>query len=533
MNKSDKQQITAADRTAQKIDKLYKVIINEIVALTKSTKIKDVSDVAFLFSQYPILEVKIDELLNDFSSNVTDIIMQASAKEWNNAIEKNNGIITPYLQRKLLSEEQIKTYTNRNTEALNAFQTRKTNGLNLSDRVWKYTNQFKNELEMSLDLGLREGKSAQQISRDVRKYLNEPNALFRRVRDQHGNLHLSKRAQNYNPGQGVYRSSYKNAMRLARTEVNMAYRASDIEKYRQLDFVIGYEVRRSNHTYGCSVCESLKGKYPKDFQFVGWHPQCRCYTVPILRPLDEFIAELNEEEIETKTNAIEDVPDNFKQWAVDNKERMKNAQSVPYWWKDNEKYTNFNLQKEVNALIEKANKSKEYVEQIVKEIAEKYNGKVTGINLKTKNSIFRKVLTELNRDVSQVKDSVRTTIILTEENMQFFLADSKKMSIFTHLKIQLPEEFAGYSGILTNIKTSENIFAEIQFNTDKMIFTKEKPANAIRIIGKNRWEKIKKETGMEGGLGHLFYEEMRLLNKSSQKFLELKKKSEEYYSNFR
>ena len=98
------------------------------------------------------------------------------------------------------------------------------NGLNLSDRIWNYTNSFKEEIEMGLDIGLGEGKSASELSSELKRYLNNPDELFRRVRDKHGNLHLSSRAKAYHPGRGVYRSSYKNAMRLAGTETNMAYR---------------------------------------------------------------------------------------------------------------------------------------------------------------------------------------------------------------------------------------------------------------------------------------------------------------------
>lgn len=343
MNPSDKRQISSADRLAKKIDKLYQLLIREVGRL--STEIKDFdSEKPFDFNKYPKIKKQIDKLLKEFSENAIDIINQATEQEWNEAVKKNNSIITPYLQRKLLTKEQIAAYTHRNTEALRAFQERKTDGLDLSDRIWKYTNQFRNEIEMSLDLGLSDGRSAQQISRDIRQYLNEPNLLFRRVRDKHGNLHLSKRAKDYNPGKGIYRSSYKNAMRVARTEVNMAYRASDMEKYQQLDFVLGYEVKRSNRVFGCSVCESLKGKYPKDFVFLGWHPQCRCYTVPILQKVDDFIKELQGED--TKKEYITDVPDNFKQWVSDNKDRIDNAQSLPLFLKDNKVHLE-NTQKQI------------------------------------------------------------------------------------------------------------------------------------------------------------------------------------------
>ena len=93
----------------------------------------------------------------------------------------------------------------------------------------------------------------------------------------------------YNPGGGVYRSSYKNAMRLTRTEINMSYREADHLRWQEMDFVVGIEIRRSNHEYGCNVCESLKGKYPKDFKFSGWHPHCRCHAIPILATEEELL----------------------------------------------------------------------------------------------------------------------------------------------------------------------------------------------------------------------------------------------------
>lgn len=44
---------------------------------------------------------------------------------------------------------------------------------------------------MGLDLGIRSGKSAATMTRDLRQYLRHPDKLFRRVRDEHGLLKLS------------------------------------------------------------------------------------------------------------------------------------------------------------------------------------------------------------------------------------------------------------------------------------------------------------------------------------------------------
>lgn len=214
-------------------------------------------------------------------------------------------------------------------------------GMGLSDRVWRLTDQFKGELEMALELGLGDGKSAADLSRDVREYLNEPHKLFRRVRNEKGQLRLSKSAAAYHPGQGVYRSSFKNALRLTATENNMAYRTADHERWQQLDFVIGIEILLSNNHPCEDICDELIGVYPKTFKFVGWHPFCRCIAVPKLADEDEFIARqqalIDGENVPEGgySGEITEYPDAFTTWVQNNAERIENASTVPYFVRDN------------------------------------------------------------------------------------------------------------------------------------------------------------------------------------------------------
>lgn len=86
-----------------------------------------------------------------------------------------------------------------------------------------------------------------------------------------------------------------------------------------------------------------KGCYPKDFKFTGWHPLCRCHAVSILKTdeeIDEDIQRiLDGEPLDGKSvNRVNDVPKDFKQWLKDNGERIKKANSQPYFLRDNEKY---------------------------------------------------------------------------------------------------------------------------------------------------------------------------------------------------
>ena len=177
--------------------------------------------------------------------------------------------------------------------------------------------------------------SADEMSRKVRRYLNEPDRLFRRVRDKSGALRLSRAAQAYHPGAGVYRSSYMNAIRMTATEVNTAYRTADYLRWKTMPFVLGIEILITDtHRHVPDICDDLKGKYPKDFKFVGWHPWCRCYAVPILPSVGEF-ATFDDEH---PTGEITDVPANFKSWVAKNFSRIKGVKSLPFFLQDNKKY---------------------------------------------------------------------------------------------------------------------------------------------------------------------------------------------------
>ena len=105
-----------------------------------------------------------------------------------------------------------------------------------------------------------------------------------------GKLTLSKPMQDYHPGQGRYRSSYMNALRVAVTETNQSYHTADHERWKNQGFVLGIEVHRSKSNKGaCAICDPMVGKYPPDYKFVGNHPFCICPAVPIMLEDEEFI----------------------------------------------------------------------------------------------------------------------------------------------------------------------------------------------------------------------------------------------------
>ena len=355
LNNWDRKHINNIAYYQAKLDEIYKEAVREAASLGASVRNFNADNI-FSFKDYPSTKKKLNKLLNVLYSRLRTVIVDGISSEWTLANNKNNELCNQVFgdNKNKLTKAEIRKYYNNNTSALKTFQERKENGLNLSDRVWRYTNQFKEEIEMGLDLGIRSGRSADEIAKDLQQYLKYPDKLFRRVRDEHGVLHLSKKAAAFHPGKGVYRSSYKNARRLAATETNIAYRTADHLRWQQLDFVVGIKVQLSNnHTVRNSkgklvklvdICDTLAGKYPKDFKFVGWHPHCRCFATPILKTEEEMEAEneliaKGEEPTITSNNFVEDVPEDFKDWMTSNENRMQSTASVPYFISDNPKYT--------------------------------------------------------------------------------------------------------------------------------------------------------------------------------------------------
>ncbi len=332
---------------ASNVGKYYTAAVNALLDLAADADLEP--DTVFYFADHKKLSVKATNILRGLYSAVYQEIRRGVIAEWEFANLSCDAMIESIFGEGLKEDNHYARWFSRNKDAMDAFfkRTNEYGGLNLSQKVWKYTSQFKEEMELALSASLGRGDSAATVSRHVRQYLQEPDRLFRRVRDEEGNLKLSKRAAAYHPGRGEYRSSYKNAMRLARTETNMAYRAADNERWSQLDFVVGIEVKRSKRKFPCKICEALAGKFPKDFDFRGWHPQCRCYAVPILCSIDEMVAMqkrlLNGEDAGGfhSANEVREPHADFKKWVSENQERIEEARqrgTLPYWMKDNPKY---------------------------------------------------------------------------------------------------------------------------------------------------------------------------------------------------
>ena len=297
----------------------------------------------------PALEKAIKAEAQRLSTELQQYITQSKTESWMMAEEKTNRMIEEWVNQTAAMKAQsgeIVTKTGevlqtggvhqRNVQAMEAFMARKAKGMNLSDNVWKLADHTREQLEYYLESGLATGRSADVISRDIRNVLNEPDKRFRRVRDpKTGKLVPSNPMKNYHPGRGVYRSSYMNARRLTRTEITMAYRQSDMTAFRNLDMVLGYEVKLSAAHPEVDICDSMKGRYPKEFTWNLWHVQCLCYCVPVLMTPEQFDAWNAGDPVDAKY--ISDMPAEAKQYLVAHRDQFDRWKQQPYFIQQNEK----------------------------------------------------------------------------------------------------------------------------------------------------------------------------------------------------
>ena len=295
---------------------------------------KPIGDKPFSFADYPHIKKRMDQLFDQFKSQTSTAIRNSLEREDALSADKAADLAAYYGQ--VLNAQR--------SAAVQQIANRIVGGMNLSERIWHISDSFYKEIETALDIALRDGTPADRLATELKQYLRHPDKLFRRVRDEHGQLRLSKAAQAYHPGQGIYRSSFRNARRLAVTETNMAYHAADHERWQALDFVLGYEVQVSGTNPNvCPLCMELAGKYPKEFKFVGWHPHCRCHALPILEKPQAFKAlqqALLRGERIPPIGAVKAPPDNFTAHLANNTDRIASAQrngTLPYYLRDNYK----------------------------------------------------------------------------------------------------------------------------------------------------------------------------------------------------
>ena len=288
------------------------------------------SDNVWLRNQ--VVEKCVDRELDKLQSLLLTNLTAFNIDAWKRSEMKNEDFISEYIKGMAIDSVRKQGMFAPNKDALS--QLRKgvdVRGNNLSPMVWNLADQTKTQLEYYLQTGLSVGRSSSRISQDLRQILNEPDKRFRRVKDKEGKLVMSQPMKNYHPGQGIYRSSKMNALRLTATSTNMSYRTADYERWSKQDFILGIEIHRSANNRGpCKICDAMVGKYPKTFKFIGFHPFCICFATPITMEPDNFADFLLNDTV-PQEQVITDIPKTAKNFVDENKNGVQSA----FWYKDN------------------------------------------------------------------------------------------------------------------------------------------------------------------------------------------------------
>lgn len=289
---------------------------------------------------------RINESLKGFTESLTLQIENGIDKSWEMSISKRMEIAEARFPG--ISDTLKDRIADPRKKALEAFKKRKTAGMNLSDRIWREEQQFRELLEDTVKRGIADGIPGNTLARQTQEYLKDPNKLFRRVRSNvydpsTGGMKLveSKPMKAYKPGQGVYKSSYMNSRRMAVTEINIANRTADHLAWESDPLVKGIRVNLSDKHPEPDVCDSLAGVYPRGYKHVGFHPHCLCYVTPEL---------VNDKEYEAIEDAIlageyhpviarvSDIPEKAKAWYKKNADSVARLSNTPYFIADNEKF---------------------------------------------------------------------------------------------------------------------------------------------------------------------------------------------------
>ncbi len=303
----------------------------------------------FEWNEYGSAEKRVTEILKILQNQI-NILIANGVSTWyqeglttaiDNTIKSLKGGRRIKREREIKKIKKVATQQHRTTAAIGHATYRDGAINNLSNRVWDFKEENKKIIEKIVQDAIRDGKGVNETKNSVKEYLNTD-----------GNGKMKK------AGAGVYKNPLKNCERLMRTEVNAAYRSAEIDSYNAMDVVLGYEIHLSGNHYTTrknkppipihDICDECAGKYPKNFIWFGWHPNCRCYITPITMTPEQFAAYMDAEDEGREKKylesiSIKDFPDGFKKYFSDNAANIINAvaknpkRQLPSWFENNKK----------------------------------------------------------------------------------------------------------------------------------------------------------------------------------------------------
>lgn len=323
--KANQSLIARLQKYVLQVQAVYDGICSKIGSAVELTDYDGVKE--FSFGDYPELSAPIKSALNDYVSSMGQIIYSGTSKEW-----RESNLLQDLLAEKVLKAydldkggDKYKRYFQPNSDALKAFQERAVNGMKISDNLWVQAEGVRKELECAISAAIDRGQSAITLSKRLSQYLNDFPSLQKDYGEKFGKAAKCKDCE--------YAS-----MRLARSEINMAYRTAEHKRWQQFDFILGFEVKLSGRHPANDICNDLAGKYPKEFKFVGWHPNCMCYAVPIVMSDDDYYAKPSNRKEKVITTAQP-----LREWLNKNRSRI-NKSALPYFLSDNKRYWDWTVE---------------------------------------------------------------------------------------------------------------------------------------------------------------------------------------------
>ena len=413
----------------RRLGMLYGSYVRKLLALGYSEDVLE-SDALFNFDNFPLLKARLEEIFNDYFQNSMLCYKSGMTSGVSLAYAHDNDAIGQF---SVLTDKALETARKTAAATFIANRLNSKIGLNLAQSVWNYCQQTKAEFEMAMSNviadGLGKGESAEEVGRKIRQYLNNPDMMYRRYhtvkvlkngqkkdivtwrkkRIIDGRVRFVEEPLEH-VGLGVYRSARKNALRVARTEINAAYHTARNERWANEPFVIGQHIHVSpqhDPEEDADICDELEGYYPKDFVWNSWHPQCMCTSDPVMISGEErkqFYKRLfNGEDMSNyvSPNRIKDMPDQYKRYIEDNADKIVDAykrdklawhlaNNKSYWIK----YLNATQRKQMGA---DAMSRREVIQEIVKarhakrdanKIQQKWTLRRSGMYLERMNEVI-------------------------------------------------------------------------------------------------------------------------------------------------
>lgn len=316
--KFEREHFTQEDSIVRVIQRYYDDVVNQIAPFIASG------------ASQRAINRKLDQILTALVKKTVTKIETGMQKSWQIADDRTKAYVETKYKGMELPPQVEKALNAHRTKARDQFIKQAKGGLTLSDRVWKSADRYRDLINQRLDEGIQEGRSAVKVAKELREALRDTGVQ-------------------QTPGQGVYKSPVRNAERVARTQINMAYRASDQEAWMSNPLVLGYRINLSTTSkpkVRCEICRALAGDYPVTYVWSGNHPHCLCFKTPILmsrKMLDAYnkLVARGEDTPEAiaklqKKVRVTDVPQGFKDWVSTNAERVEAWKNRPFWWKDNQ-----------------------------------------------------------------------------------------------------------------------------------------------------------------------------------------------------